>query len=207
MASYKGLKAILKKFSDLIEPVATIKEYAGTTVPEWHLFCLGQLLLISKYPKLYKELGGASSPWLRGDEPAGYFRAPDLRECVIVGVGKNTTLIFDNTEYDPATGTAGTQDHDVYALGEFKDDQQQRITGEIFPVTTSRENHGNVQYSGAFYITSHDKGAETGNNAERVNMGIDSSRVVRTGYNQSQVLVGSNTTHGKQVGLNYIIKY
>lgn len=185
MASYKGLKAILKKFSDLIEPVATIKEYAGTTVPEWHLFCLGQLLLISKYPKLYTELGGASSPWLRGDEPAGYFRAPDLRECVIVGVGKNTTLIFDNTEYDPATGTQGTQDHDVYTLGEFKDDQFQG----------HEHDYRHQDYSGN--VAAGSGGVEM---KDAVTKGIAN----KTGYGQARY---GTTTHGKQVGLNYIIKY
>ena len=184
MASYKGLKAILKKFSDLIEPVATIKEYAGTTTPEWHLCCLGQLLLISKYPKLYTELGGASSPWLRGDEPAGYFRAPDLRECVIVGVGKNTTLIFDNTELDPATGTQGTQDHDVYTLGEFKDDQMQNHTHLPNGLTGGRIHNGRDSGSNQCedMITEHNTGL------------IASGR-------------SGTTTHGKQVGLNYIIKY
>lgn len=184
MASYKGLKAILKKFSDLIEPVATIKEYAGTTTPEWHLFCLGQLLLISKYPKLYTELGGASSPWLRGDEPAGYFRAPDLRECVIVGVGKNTTLIFDNTEYDPATGTAGTQDHDVYTVGEFKDDQMQDHTHLPNGLTGGRI---------------HD-GRDVGSQPCEDNLSNRDTGLISVGRS-------GTTTHGKQVGLNYIIKY
>ena len=203
MASYKGLKVILKKFSDLIEPVATIKEYAGTTTPEWHLFCLGQLLLISKYPKLYTELGGASSPWLRGDEPAGYFRAPDLRECVIVGVGKNTTLIFDNTELDPATGTAGTQDHDVYTLGEFKDDQMQNITGKVGHVNGGNDGSG----TGAFKATATADAASAQASNKYYDFVFNSWRVARTGYNSSGVLTGSDTTHGKQVGLNYIIKY
>jgi hypothetical protein len=184
MASYKGLKAILKHFLDLIEPVATIKEYAGTTTPEWHLFCLGQLLLISKYPKLYTELGGASSPWLCGDEPAGYFRAPDLRECVIVGVGKNTTLIFDNTEYDPATGTSGTQDHDVYTLGEFKDDQMQDHTHLPNGLTGGRI---------------HD-GRDVGSQPCEDNLSNRDTGLISVGRS-------GTTTHGKQVGLNYIIKY
>ena len=184
MASYKGLKEILKKFSDLIEPVATIKEYAGTTTPEWHLFCFGQLLLISKYPKLYTELGGASSPWLRGDEPAGYFRAPDLRECVIVGVGKNTTLIFDNTELDPATGTSGTQDHDVYTLGEVKDDQMQDHTHLPNGLTGGRI---------------HD-GRDVGSQPCEDNLSNRDTGLISVGRS-------GTTTHGKQVGLHYIIKY
>ena len=35
---------------------------------------------------------------------------------------------------------------------------------------------------------------------------FNSYRSVRTGYNSSGQLVGSNTTHGKQIGINYIIR-
>ena len=187
MASYKGLKAILKKFADLIEPVATVKEYAGTTAPEWHLFCNGQLLLISEYPRLYTELGGDESPWLLGDEPTGYFRAPDLRECVIVGVGKNTTRIFDSTEYDPATGTSGTQDHDEYTVGQFKDDQFQ---GHAHRIQTYEEDS-----SGGNYVDNSNRNGSYYKTYDIVN--DDTNGTPRYG----------TTTHGKQVGLYYIIKY
>lgn len=186
MASYKGLKAILKKFADLIEPVATVKEYAGTTAPEWHLFCNGQLLLISDYPRLNTELGGANSPWLLGDEPEGYFRAPDMRECVVVGVGKNTTRIFDNTEEDPATHTAGTQSHDEYTLGQFKDDQFQ---GHKHNFTAQ------IKLGGSDEGTQGSVSTHTSTTTSPVSDGTNGTP--RTG----------TTTHGKQVGLYYIIKY
>ena len=189
MASYKGLKAILKKFADLIEPVATVKEYAGTTAPEWHLFCNGQLLLISDYPRLNTELGGTNSPWLLGDEPEGYFRAPDLRECVVVGVGKNETRIFDSTELDPATGTQGTQSHDEYTLGEFKDDQIKY--GQFLTVTRSTSSRGSVTTGSTEHV-----GSPTGSGGLSLE---------QTYYNIGKS--GDTTTHGKQVGLHYIIKY
>lgn len=185
MASYKGLKAILKKFADLIEPVATVKEYAGTTAPEWHLFCNGQLLLISDYPRLNTELGGTNSPWLLGDEPEGYFRAPDLRECVVVGVGKNETRIFDSTELDPSTGTSGTQNHDEYTLGQFKDDQFQG-------------HEHRIQYdavNGNRWKAGDDDGG---------NPSVTTAIIAKTNYGTPRY---GTTTHGKQVGLHYIIKY
>lgn len=190
MASYKGLKAILKKFADLIEPPASMKLYAGNEQPEWHFFCLGQLKLIADYPKLYRNLGGEDSPWNVGSIPDGYFRLPDMREYVAVGAGlpgaeKNTTSIFDNTELDPATGTNGTQNHDVYDVGEFKDDQFQG----------HEHNYQHQDYSGN--VAAGSGGVEMKN---AVTNGIAN----KSGYGTARY---GTTTHGKQMGLFYIIKY
>lgn len=203
MAEYKGLKAILKRFCDLIEPVGTVKMSASTIAPTWHLYAVGQLVNIADYPELYEALGGASSPWNTGTIPTGQFRVPDMRECTPVGVGKNTTLIFDNTELDPATGTAGTQDHDVYTLGQFKDDQMQNITGKVGHVNGGNDGSG----TGAFKATATADAASAQASNKYYDFVFNSWRVARTGYNSSGVLTGSDTTHGKQVGLNYIIKY
>ena len=194
MSSYKGLKAILKeytermlkKFADLIEPVSSMKMYAGSSAyaPRWHLFCLGQTVPIADYPELYERLGGAGSPWNTGTIPAGEFRLPDMRECVPVGVQKNTTRVFDSTERDPATGTSGTQDHDEYTRGQFKDDQMQNHTHLPNGLTGGRIHNGRG-FGNALCedgITTHDTGY--------VSAG-------RTG----------TTTHGKRVGLYFIIKY
>ena len=184
MAEYKGLKAILKRFCDLIEPVGTVKMSASTIAPTWHLYAVGQLVNIADYPELYEALGGASSPWNTGTIPSGQFRVPDMRECTPVGVGKNTTLIFDNTELDPATGTAGTQDHDVYTLGEFKDDQMQDHTHLPNGLTGGRI---------------HD-GRDVGSQPCEDNLSNRDTGLISVGRS-------GTTTHGKQVGLNYIIKY
>lgn len=103
---------------------------------------------------------------------------PDLRECTLVGVGQNTTHTI--------------KDHDEYTLGQFKDDQLQNITGDVGRIADA------YAYSnGAFY---RDKGDETykmgGNVGYNTTIKLDASRVARTG----------TTTHGKQVGVNYIIK-
>ena len=194
MSSYKGLTAILKeytermlkKFADLIEPVSSMKMYAGSAVytPRWHLFCLGQTVPIADYPQLYERLGGAASPWNTGTIPAGQFRVPDMRECAPVGVQKNTTRVFDSTERDPATGTNGTQDHDEYSRGQFKDDQMQNHTHLPNGLTGGRihngRSFGNAECEDG--ITTHDTGY--------VSAG-------RTG----------TTTHGKRVGVYFIIKY
>ena len=69
--------------------------------------------LSTHYPLLYTFLGGTN-------------KLPDLREVGLKGAEKNTTYIFDSTETDPRTGQAGTQNHDVFTQGEFKDDQLQQ---------------------------------------------------------------------------------
>jgi len=73
------------------------------------LYCDGSTFDATQYPLLYAYLGTNV--------------LPDLRELGLKGAEKNTTYIFDSTETDPRTGQAGTQNHDVFAQGEFKDDQ------------------------------------------------------------------------------------
>ena len=91
--------------------------------PRNYLYCDGRdttgtaIELETHYPALYLYLGNNV--------------LPDYRECVMVGAEKNTTDVFDSTETDPNTGNAGMQNHDVYAQGEFKDDQIQNITGSV----------------------------------------------------------------------------
>lgn len=200
MAEYKGLKAILKRFCDLIEPVGTVKMSASTIAPTWHLYCFGQLLNIADYPELYQALGGANSPWNIGTIPSGQFRVPDMRECTPAGAGtttsnyKNTNRVFEAPEGNPYTGTGGTQAHDAYLLGTFKDDCMQRIWGNF----SFGANFNASTASGAFAMSRTSNANSTNYSShEMATVDIDSSRITRTG----------NTTHGKRVGLYYIIKY
>lgn len=81
----------------------------------------------------------------------------------------------------------------------------QRITGSAYPISTGREG-ASFFYDGVLTMKNLDAGEENGTGAHRVTLSIDSSKVTRTGYNSSGQLVGSNVTHGKQLGVNYIIK-
>ena len=80
--------------------------------PRNYLYCDGSTFDETLYPALYLYLGTNV--------------LPDYRECAIVGAEKNTTDVFDSTETDPSTGLPGTQNHDVYTQGQFKDDQVQQ---------------------------------------------------------------------------------
>lgn len=129
--------------------------------------------LSTHYPALYKYLGNSNV-------------LPDYRECVIVGAEQNTT---DNI----AT-------HDVYAEGEFKDDQLQNITGSFTFCGGQNIVDATGQSTGAIYPTSkaYRKMASDSSSAydgyRTIN--IDVSRVARTG----------TTTHGKQKGAFFYIK-
>ena len=75
--------------------------------------------LQTNYPGLYSYLGNSNI-------------LPDLRECVLVGSGKNTT--------DSITA------HDVYNVGKFKDDQFQGHNHEQYQATSEDEANWNRSY-------------------------------------------------------------
>ena len=156
-------------------PVGSVIDYWGTTDPDDWFICDGRdttgtdIELETNYPVLYAILGNSN-------------KLPDLRECVTVGAGKNTTNIFDSTENpDPSDPSVfGTQAHDVYTVGEFKDDQLQDHTH----VYTKYNNRKDVNWSSAAHIWVGESPANTSSPTGRI----------------------GTTTHGKQVGCNKIIK-
>lgn len=90
-------------------PVGTLITTYKKIQPRNYLYCDGSTFNAGQYPALYLYLGSNV--------------LPDYRECTMVGAEENTT--------DQIT------DHDVYAQGEFKDDQIQEHTHEYrYPDTT-----------------------------------------------------------------------
>ena len=97
---------------------------------------------------------------------------PDFRECVLVGIGESGRSIIESTN-----------SHDIYTLGEFKNDQMQE------------------------HKHPHDLGCDKSdgtNWAYRCGVSDYWMNNNKTGYNDGRT---GNTTHGKQVGVNYCIKY
>ena len=86
-------------------PLGTVLSFAGQTAPHGYLLCDGASYKVADYPHLYAVIGN-----IYGGDSTN-FNVPDYRETVLVGVGQNTTDTIAS--------------HDVYALGEFKDDQLQ----------------------------------------------------------------------------------
>lgn len=124
-------------------PVGSYLYLEKKSNPQGYLYCDGSTFDETAYPALYQYLGTNV--------------LPDWRELGAKGAEKNTTLIFDSTETDPSTGQAGTQNHDVFAQGEFKDDQLQEHNHDVvrasqdFPASisawvlaeTATSQHGN----------------------------------------------------------------
>lgn len=174
--AYAELKA-----SSLVIPTGLIFPFAGpdTKVPAGYLLCNGQAVSRTAYFSLFQVIGVAYG----GGDGINTFNVPDFREAIPVGVGQRASRV--------AT-------HDTYALGTFKDDQLQRITGE----TTSflKGNYITLSYGGAFVVsnnaTNEFYAGRAKVHATTNTLWFDSARVARSG----------STTHGKQLGCNFIIK-
>lgn len=152
-------------------PIGTIISTYKKIKPANYLYCDGSTFDPEIYPGLYLYLGTNV--------------LPDYRECAMVGAEKNTTNVFDSTETDPSTSLPGTQSHDVYSEGEFKDDQLQG------------HEHRNMG-AGSGGMSNHY--AYTNNDSTY----YPTSGIVSDGTNGTP-RTGS-TTHGKQKAVFYYIK-
>ena len=149
-----GAKQIVPLAGGSGNPLGTILPLYSSVIPSGYLLCDGSQFSSSTYPALYA---------LLGDD-----HTPDLRECVLVGAGTNSTDTI--------------ADHDVYTVGEFKDDQVQ---------THSHRQAGYSIISGSTYIP--------------INAG-NGYTVGSRDYTENNTGRSGNTTRTKQKGVNYIIK-
>lgn len=144
-------------------PIGSIIPFGGTTAPNGFLLCQGQAVSRTTYAELFAVIGTAFGT---GDGSAT-FNLPDLRETVPVGVSQSTRS-------DIAT-------HDVYTIGQFKDDQLQEHRHSLPNDINAAFGENTSAFGG-------------GGGSPFTSTGTISSG--RTG----------TTTHGKQLGVNYIIK-
>jgi microcystin-dependent protein len=141
-------------------PVGAVLSFpAGTTQAGW-LLCDGSTFDRTVYPALYTYLGSNV--------------LPDYRECVLVGVGQNDTDTI--------------AEHDVYTLGQFKDDQLQDHTHDLPTELARMENY----VAGAAQSWAKTNTTTTTTYTETLNV----TNTYRTG----------TTTHGKQKGVAFYIK-
>ena len=158
--------------------IATIKPSFTDTLDYGWLACEHQSLARADHPKLLyyfqtHKIGSSTMLDVFGYADADHFYLPDTREAALVGAEQNDSDSI-------AT-------HDVYTVGQFKDDQFQNHVHNYFVQTSGG-------YSRATLMT-------TANN----------TNVVQGGGNQGISEVPENyrrgtTTHGKQKGVKYIIK-
>ena len=172
-------------------PTGVIYPFCGefgagyANVPAGYLACDGQAVSRTTYANLFAIIG---TKYGNGDEITT-FNVPDLRETVMVGAGQSTRAILDETGHS----------HDVYTLGEFKDDQIQNITGSVRCGAFKTDGASGLK-TGAFSYTfgPANNGFYGGTNTKTYeDISFDASLVARTG----------DATHGKQLGVNFIIKY
>lgn len=146
-------------------PLGSIIPLHTTKVPAGFLPCNGTSFDRAQYPALYTLLGTDV--------------LPDLRELALVGAGQNTTC----------TITA----HDVYSVGQFKDDQLQ--------------DHDH-------YLKNHNIPADcvdvACNNitctADGIYKDVTSNSFAKLSVGNIKAGRTGNTTHGKQYGVLYVIK-
>ena len=152
----------------------------GVTAPNGYLMCDSTIYNANDYPELWKIL-----PDNVKDTTNNTF-VIDMCETVLVGAG---------TSGRPATELNA---HDTYTLGEFKDDQMQQHRHELAVRTYKGGISHGYPYTG---------------------LGSSNTAMGDTSYSYDGTLGGvksymgnidgrvGTTTHGKQIGVNYIIKY
>lgn len=159
-ADIEELRALIPSGGGGEVPTGTVLAFAGATAPDGFLLCDGTSYPVADYPALYAVIGNVYG----GDETA--FNVPDYREVALVGVGQNSTNSI-------AT-------HDVYTLGQFKDDCFQTHQHTINIHKSSSVAYIGLSSYGDFWKTTSTNNASTG----------------RRG----------NVTRGKRKGVNYVIK-
>ena len=133
-------------------PIGTISPFGGSVIPSGYFLCNGQAVSRTTYADLFAVIGTSFGT---GDGSTT-FNLPDLRETVPVGIGENDVQTIAN--------------HDVYTLGEFKDDNLGKHDHNLIATTKATFNNAGVP------------------------VGISNNNTPTT------------ATHGKQLGVNYIIK-
>lgn len=158
-------------------PAGTVLPFAGNTEPEGFLFPEGQEVLRNAYPNLFAVIG---TKYGEGDG-ATTFNLPDYRELVFVGAGLNAKLDI--------------KAHDVYELGQFKDDQLQG------------HSH-NLEWSAGLPNYS-EGGLYSGGGSYNSNIKKETKLTIKGAVtdNENGITRIGSTTHGKQIGIRYIIKY
>lgn len=141
-------------------PLGTILAIHSNVVPYGYLPCNGVAFDENQYPALYALLGDNHTP--------------DLRECNLVGAGQSERTILDDAGHA----------HDVYTIGQFKDDQIQDFRLSY---------NDNYTYASA------------GNNSAYSKYDTSASLKQNISFTSDDIRSGT-TTHGKNFGVNYVIK-
>ena len=169
-------------------PPGTVLDYAGVVIPGGFLPCDGRAVLKTAYPSLYKALCDKQGVCIYGENQINNtFNLPDYRECATVGIG---------------TRGSGVEVHDTYALGQFKDDQFKSHNHDA-EITGGEHNHSaRTGIDGPYVPVVGPGGHAYFATASYERTGWEGHSHDIAIYNR-----GGETTHGKRIGLNKMIKY
>lgn len=216
--------------SSVTFPAGMVVPYAGASAPSGWLLCDGQAVSRTAYPALFQVLGVTYG---YGDG-VNTFNVPDLRECSPIGVGRRGSGVSTHETYTlgqfkddkfaehkhSCSSTSNDHTHnfttgpmDQHSSGSWgtrvtnsklDGDGDNRYTpycsGNISIDTTQRRRLNqrpdkDYTSSNELYFTidvRHQHSGETGGQ--------------NNNHNHSIGWEGGNTTHGKHLGMNYIIK-
>lgn len=184
-------QAITSSIIDTV-PVGTILPFAGNNVPpsDLYAFCNGQTL--DNADGTYNDLENALGTAWENTPGDGLVKLPDLRECVLVGCGQRST---------------GVSNHDIYNLGDFKDDRYAshghgnnfRLTDG--PTSENKPSLTNSSPGSAVWVSTYTT------NVQVARYDRSHGHTLNIALRGDIAASGSgNVTHGKQVGVYYIIK-
>ena len=160
----------------IIGVAGMVVPFAGATAPAGWLLCDGSAVSRETYTALFSVIGTAYG----AGDGSTTFNVPDLRESVPVGVGQSSN------DYNASTNPTGIVAHDVYDLGQFKDDQMQTHNHQLEAALSTGSNTGFVRL---VFCNKTDY-------LDRKNT-----------WGMSSDARAGAVTRGKRVGMNYIIKY
>lgn len=157
-------------------PIGAILAFGGSSAPAGWLLCQGQAISRTTYAALFAVIGTAYG----AGDGSTTFNLPDPREAALIGAGTNVL------------NAGSIAAHNAVNLGAFQDDQFQTHAHHVYinndpnhPVLSNKnlkangEDYWNVNPSGTYPI------------------------VASTEFEGNRA---GTTTHGKQLGVNYIIK-
>lgn len=184
------------------ESAGDVKGNATDAKPFGTLLCDGSVLTgtdETSYPRLWKALtvddgqGGTTGKYNLSTDPSTVRRLPDFRECVLVGAGQSSR---------PSTEL---KTHDVYTVGQFKDDQFKSHNHDA-SITGGAHSH-RVAVRVAALINIAGEGNCPVSQDDPKKTGDVYSSTEGHHHDISISYRGGETTHGKQVGVNFVIKY
>jgi microcystin-dependent protein len=162
------------------EGIGTIKATGSTTADFGRLLCHGQALSRTTYARLFNRIGTAFG----AGNGSTTFNLPDCREVALVGAGTNVL------------NASAIVTHNALTAGQFQDDQFEEHSHYASTGDRSDNSSGYFLYNGSGSLQT------TSNHSLRSGGGIDK-------YNESSTKTPNfgNTTHGKQLAVNWQIKY